>query len=147
MAASADHAYATLIGRFKDYSLLNSCAGLLGWDERTYMPRQAATLRGDQMALLARLAHDLLTSSELGDLLAAVEYAALKSYEALGCRDVARIDFRLRNGIPYFIEANPLPGLNPESSDLVIMAGLLGIDHANLIGMILDAALERLQMH
>jgi D-alanine-D-alanine ligase len=78
------------------------------------------------------------------DLLAAVEYAASKSYEALGCRDVARIDFRLRDGIPYFIEANPLPGLNPESSDLVIMAGLVGVSHAELIGMILNAALERL---
>ena len=68
------------------------------------------------------------------------------AYHALGCRDVARIDFRLRDGIPYFIEANPLPGLNPESSDLVIMAGLVGVSHAELIGMILDAALERLKL-
>jgi D-alanine-D-alanine ligase len=74
----------------------------------------------------------------------AVEKAALQAYKALGCRDVARIDFRLRDGVPYFIEANPLPGLNPESSDLVIMADLVGISHDRLIGMILDAALERL---
>jgi D-alanine-D-alanine ligase len=76
--------------------------------------------------------------------LAAVETATLTAYRALGCRDVARIDFRLRDGVPYFLEANPLPGLNPESSDLVILANLVGISHAKLISMILDAALQRL---
>jgi D-alanine-D-alanine ligase len=78
------------------------------------------------------------------DVLEAVESAALTAYHVLGCRDVARIDFRLKDGIPYFIEANPLPGLNPESSDLVIMAGLVGVSHTELIGKILDAAVERL---
>jgi hypothetical protein len=34
--------------------------------------------------------------------------------------------------------------MNPESSDLVIMAELVGVSHSELIGMILDAALERL---
>ncbi|HKB40026.1 MAG TPA: D-alanine--D-alanine ligase, partial [Gemmataceae bacterium] len=76
----------------------------------------------------------------LGD----IEQAALTAYEVLGCRDVARIDFRLRDGVPYFLEVNPLPGLNPESSDLVIMAGLVGVSHAELIGSILEAALDRL---
>ena len=70
----------------------------------------------------------------------------MTAYQTLGCRDVARIDFRLRDGVPYFIEANPLPGLNPESSDLVILAGLVGIGHEDLIGMILDAALERINI-
>ena len=62
---------------------------------------------------------------------------------ALGCRDVARIDFRLRDGVPYFLEVNPLPGLNPESSDLVLLAYRMGLTHPQLIGMILDAAVKR----
>lgn len=74
---------------------------------------------------------------------AAVENAALVVYRELGCRDVARVDFRLREGIPYFLEVNPLPGLNPESSDLVILARLAGWSYEQLIGGILDAALER----
>ncbi len=75
----------------------------------------------------------------------AVERAALAVWDALGCRDVARIDFRLRDGVPYFLEANPLPGLNPESSDLVILAGLRGWPHHRLIERILDAALARIE--
>lgn len=72
-----------------------------------------------------------------------VEKAALTIYRALGCRDVARIDFRLREGIPYFLEINPLPGLNPQTSDLVIMARLRGWSYSQLITSILQAAIDR----
>jgi D-alanine-D-alanine ligase len=79
----------------------------------------------------------------LGAATEAVEKAALAAFEILGCRDVARIDFRLRDGIPYFLEVNPLPGLNPNSGDLVIMAKLAGWDYPQLIRTILQAAMER----
>ena len=75
--------------------------------------------------------------------LRAVEESALRAYRALGCRDVARVDFRLRGGVPYFLEVNPLPGLSPGTSDLVIMAGLVGWTHERLVGAILRSALER----
>jgi D-alanine-D-alanine ligase len=75
--------------------------------------------------------------------LQAVEEAALTVYRTLGCRDVARIDFRLKDGIPYFLEVNPLPGLNPESSDLVILARLAGWSYEQLIESILEAAVRR----
>jgi len=73
----------------------------------------------------------------------AVTEAALSAFTVLGCRDVARIDFRLRDGVPYFLEINPLPGLNPRSSDLVIMANLQGVSHAQLVQRILTAAMDR----
>ncbi len=73
--------------------------------------------------------------------------AARRSYELLGCRDLARIDFRLRGDEPFFIEANPLPGLAPVTSDLVILAAGYGISHVQLIGRIFDAALARLGMN
>jgi D-alanine-D-alanine ligase len=72
-----------------------------------------------------------------------VEKATLAAFHALGCRDVARIDFRVRDGIPYFLEVNPLPGLNPDDSDLVIMANLVGWSYGKLIETIVDAALKR----
>ena len=77
----------------------------------------------------------------------AVEAAALKAYRTLGCRDVARVDFRLRDGVPYFLEVNPLPGLNPESGDLVILARLAGWTYDELIRGVFEAALERHAAH
>lgn len=69
---------------------------------------------------------------------------SLKAFEVLGCRDFARVDFRVsEDGIPYFLEINPLAGLNPHSSDLPIMVGKLGWTYDNLIGAILNAAIER----
>jgi len=76
--------------------------------------------------------------------LAAVREAAIRAFRVLGCRDVGRVDFRLRNGVPYFLEVNPLPGLNPESSDLVILAEKAGWTYTQLIEAIINAALERL---
>ncbi len=73
----------------------------------------------------------------------AVEEAALAAYAVLGCRDVSRVDFRLRGGVPYFLEVNPLPGLNPEASDLVFIARHVGWTYGGLIEAILRAALER----
>jgi D-alanine-D-alanine ligase len=75
----------------------------------------------------------------------AVLRATKAAFGVLGCRDVARIDFRLRDGVPYFLEVNPLPGLNPQSSDLCLMAGLCGWSYPQLIEAILHAALSRLR--
>jgi D-alanine-D-alanine ligase len=74
----------------------------------------------------------------------AMSAAAMNVWKTLGCRDLARIDFRLRNHVPYFLEVNPLPGLSPKSSDLVIMAKALGIRYQDLIARIFKAATERL---
>jgi D-alanine-D-alanine ligase len=72
-----------------------------------------------------------------------LENFSLKAFKTLGCRDFSRVDFRIgQDGIPYFLEINPLPGLGTYS-DLVIMAGKLGWTHEGLIGAVLDAAMER----
>ncbi len=72
-----------------------------------------------------------------------VQQAARAAFQVLGCRDVARFDFRLRDDIPYFLEANPLAGLNPQTSDLVILARLRGWSYEQLIERILEAAVHR----
>jgi D-alanine-D-alanine ligase len=71
---------------------------------------------------------------------------SLRAFNTLGCRDFARLDFRLdQKGMPCFLEINPLPGLNPKSSDLPIMAYKMGWNYQSLISSVLNAALERYQ--
>jgi len=83
--------------------------------------------------------------AQLGqDVLHGIADSSLRAFEALGCRDLARMDFRIgEDGTPYFLEVNPLPGLNPKSGDLPIMAGKVGWSYENLISTILGAALRR----
>jgi carboxypeptidase Taq len=69
----ANHSYTELIRHVREAALLGSCAGLLGWDERVNMPRQGAGLRGEQMALLARLTHEKMTAPVIGELLSTIE--------------------------------------------------------------------------
>lgn len=73
-----------------------------------------------------------------------LERAAKISFTALGCRDVARIDFRLdARGRVNFIECNPLPGLSPGFSDICVTAEAAGMDYRTLVGEILAPALRR----
>lgn len=75
-----------------------------------------------------------------------LESAAKKSFRALGCRDVARIDFRMdRDGTVNFIECNPLPGLTPDFSDLCVLARAAEINYKELVGHILTPAVKRLR--
>lgn len=70
-------------------------------------------------------------------------------FRVTGALDVSRVDFRLdadNNWEPYILEINPLPGLSPGISDLVIEAEADGISHTELVNMILDTALKRYGM-
>jgi D-alanine-D-alanine ligase len=70
-------------------------------------------------------------------------------FRVTGALDVARVDFRLDVNDdlkPYILEINPLPGLSPGISDLVIEAAAMGIDHTQLVNLILETALRRYGM-
>jgi D-alanine-D-alanine ligase len=69
---------------------------------------------------------------------------ARKAFRSVGCRDVARMDFRMdAQGTLYFIEINPLPGLSPGFSDLVVAAERSGVTYDALIKRILMPAIQR----
>lgn len=68
-------------------------------------------------------------------------------YRAMECRDFSRIDFRLSDdGILYFIEINPLPGLAPGYSDYPMLAECCGMDYRTLVLSVLNCALTRYGM-
>ena len=88
-----------------------------------------------------RVTYSLLTEEPL---LTAVESLAVGAWRALGCRDGGRLDIRLdAAGVPSFIEANPLAGLNPGHSDLPFICRFKGIPYDELLRRILVSALDR----
>jgi D-alanine-D-alanine ligase len=73
-----------------------------------------------------------------------VRDTALKTHRAVGCLDISRTDIRLsKENIPYVLEINPLPGLNPTESNFPIMAYAAGMKYEDLIEAILISASER----
>lgn len=83
------------------------------------------------------------------DMVADLNWYTAAVFRVTGALDVSRVDFRLDandNWKPYILEINPLPGLSPGVSDLVIEAAAEGVEHAELVNMILDTALRRYGM-
>lgn len=69
---------------------------------------------------------------------------ALKAHAIIGCADISRVDIRLsKEGVPYVLEVNPLPGLDPKDSNFPYIAKCAGMNYAELVNRILDVALER----
>ncbi len=65
-------------------------------------------------------------------------------YHVMGCRDFARIDFRVsKDGKVYFIEINPLPGLAPGYSDYPMLAAFCGVEYDTLVTEVFHAAAKR----
>ena len=69
---------------------------------------------------------------------------ALDVWKGLGCRDAGRVDLRCDgDGRVNFLEVNPLAGLHPEHSDIVILCRKIGIPYAKLIERIVASAMRR----
>jgi D-alanine-D-alanine ligase len=75
---------------------------------------------------------------------AQIKELALKTHHAVGCFDISRTDFRLsKDNVPYVLEINPLPGLDPKESNFPIMAYAAGLKYEDLIEAILMSAFKR----
>jgi D-alanine-D-alanine ligase len=76
----------------------------------------------------------------------AMEKIARATFWALDCRDVARVDMRMApDGRIYVLEVNPLPGLTPDYSDLVLIAKASGMQYDQLIAEIMQGGLRRMR--
>jgi D-alanine-D-alanine ligase len=75
-----------------------------------------------------------------GDCCRRCQDLALETFEALGCRGFARVDFRCSgDGVPHVLELNSIPGFT--STSLVPKAAAArGIGFAELCDRIMDAA-------
>lgn len=76
-------AYVELKRRFARIAALGESAGMLHWDAAAMMPPGGAAARGEQLATLAGLGHELLTAPEVA--------AQLADAEAEGASDLANL--------------------------------------------------------
>jgi len=65
--------YEALITIAREAQLLGGTMGVLGWDQQVMMPDGGLAYRADQLAQLARMHHEMVTTPEIGDLLSACE--------------------------------------------------------------------------
>ena len=97
-----------LLRRLGEISDLQRATGLLIWDQETKMPPLGAPARAEQLATLARLAHDHATAPELGALLEQLgeleESSEYDSLEASVVR-VARRDYDKKRRVPSDLRA------------------------------------------
>ncbi len=72
-----------------------------------------------------------------------METVALKAYNSLMLKDYSRVDIILKDGIPYVLEINSLPGLMRETSALYRMAESMNLGYDGLILKIVNTARKR----
>ncbi|MBI2107107.1 ATP-grasp domain-containing protein [Candidatus Woesearchaeota archaeon] len=66
----------------------------------------------------------------------------LRTYDALNCKDFCRIDMIYRNGVPYILELNPTPGIDP-SYWFPRSAYAAGMTYSELLDKIIHSAIKR----
>jgi D-alanine-D-alanine ligase len=68
---------------------------------------------------------------------------ALAAFNAMDCRDYARVDFRLsKRDIPFVIDVNPNPDISPESG-FVRSAARAGIGYEEVLFTLVEFARQR----
>ena len=115
-------------------------------DMSRYPAEEAGIYTNRIKTAMAHEFHYLCPAPLPPELVDELNWLTAATFRITGCLDVARVDFRLdsSNGDkPYILEINPLPGLNPEYSDLVIEARADGWTYDSLVNRILDEAIER----
>jgi carboxypeptidase Taq len=94
--------YAELERRFGRLNAINRAGAILNWDRSTMMPEGASEDRGDQLATLNVIAHEIIVAPDMPDLLARAEEgrASLGAWQAANLREMRHA----------WAHANALPG-------------------------------------
>ena len=83
-------AYRSLEQLFARLSAIGDATAILGWDAQTLMPAGAAEGRGEQLATLRSIAHDLIVVPAVADLLAEAGQDELGPWQAANLREMRR---------------------------------------------------------
>jgi len=92
-------AYRDLEVRFKRLNVLGEALSVLHWDAAVMMPPGGAEARGEQLATMRVLCHDMITDPSVGDLLDKAADADLNEWQAANLREMRRA-YRKSSAIP-----------------------------------------------
>jgi len=83
-------AYSRVEELYGKVSSLAGVIGILGWDANTMMPKLSSKYRGEEIALLQRIANKMLSSNKLGELLSSVDLSKCNEWEESNVRLIKR---------------------------------------------------------
>ena len=121
---------------------------VVGYPEPIALPVEEIVFNGSGMYTYDVKARDHVTpicpAPIPEDLSRKLQDIAIRAFEAIGCRDIARVDIRLSQDEehPFALEINTLPGLMPGYSEVPRIAEAAGIT-SRTYWLILQGALQR----
>jgi D-alanine-D-alanine ligase len=115
-----------------DFSAIREDRGRLCTYDSKFAPNSS-----DYQMIQLRLPADL-SIRELHQL----EKVAIGAYKATGCRDYARLDIRLRDGIFYVLDVNPNADICPDTS-VALSAELAGYSYGKFGSLLVNLAARR----
>lgn len=146
-----------LVEEFIDGKEIN--VSILGNKQPTALPICELVFNFDNLPKIASfdskwvpdsLQHELMSRKCPADISSSLEskvkQLAVQAFNALECRDYARIDFRLKQDEPFILEVNPNPGINTDTS-FFKSASTAGMSYKRMIQSILSSALARYPSH
>lgn len=75
----SEETFQKLLDRVHMVSDLQGTVGMLGWDQRTYLPSKGSAVRSERLSTIVRIAHGMFTSEDTGEMLDQTrEYAESK---------------------------------------------------------------------
>ncbi|WP_241648570.1 carboxypeptidase M32 [Rosenbergiella collisarenosi] len=83
-------AYQALTERFQRLSRLNHLSAIAGWDMQTMMPHGGSDARGEALAELSVMHHEILVQQTTGELLAQAQNEGLDDDQLANLREMAR---------------------------------------------------------
>jgi D-alanine-D-alanine ligase len=73
---------------------------------------------------------------------AEIRAIAMRVYKLMNCRDYGRVDFRLRDHVPFVLEVNPNPCISQTDSGFIRAGESVGLTFNQIINKILESSIE-----
>lgn len=109
-------AYQALTDHFRKIGDLRHVLAISSWDEAAMMPVGGGSSRGEALASLGVVIHEMLTSAEIGEWLDACSNLYLDEWQSANLREIEREYLENTCLSPDFVRASSIAGSNAEQA-------------------------------